>query len=60
MIDDFPTFADFFRLTNRTGRKELMSKRWLNIPHWKRVEIYNKALSDNPKKPAETYLNIGK
>ncbi len=60
MIDDFPTFADFFRLTNRTGRKELMSKRWLNIPHWKRVEIYNKALSDKIKKDPEFYLNIGR
>lgn len=55
-----PTFALFFAATTKVGRKELYAKRWLNIPEWKRVEIYNKALSDKQKKPAEYYLNIGR
>ena len=57
---DYPTFAMFFSATSKVGRKELLSKRWLNIPHWKRVEIYNKALSDKIKKDPEYYLYIGR
>jgi hypothetical protein len=60
MIEDYPTFSDFWKLTNKIGRKELLGKRWLNIPHWKRVEIFNKALGDKVKKDPEFYLNIGR
>lgn len=60
MIEDYPTFAMFFAATTKVGRKELYSKRWLNIPKWKQIEIYNKALSDKPKKAPDYYLNIGR
>jgi hypothetical protein len=60
MIEDYPLFADFWKLTNKNGRKELMAKRWQVLPEWKKIEIYNKALSDKDKKAAEFYLNIGR
>jgi hypothetical protein len=60
MIEDYPTFALFWAATSKVGRKELYSKRWLNIPKWKQIEIYNKALSAKPKQHPETYLNIGR
>ena len=60
MIEDYPTFSDFWKLTNKIGRKELMAKRWQVLPQWKKIEIYNKALSDKDKKAAEFYLNIGR
>jgi hypothetical protein len=60
MIEDYPTFSDFWKLTNKIGRKELMAKRWQVLPEWKKIEIYNKALSDKDKKAAEFYLNIGR
>jgi hypothetical protein len=60
MIEDYPTFSDFWKLTNKIGRKELLGKRWQVLPQWKKIEIYNKALSDKDKKAAEFYLNIGR
>lgn len=57
-----PTFALFFQLTTKTGSvtKEVLAKRWHNLPTWKRIEIYNKALSDKVKRDPEYYLNIGR
>lgn len=62
MIEDLLTFASFFRLTTKAGEvpKETLAKRWHNLPNWKRIDIYNKALSDNPKRNPDYYLNIGK
>jgi|TARA_R110000822_G_scaffold198917_2_gene336847 hypothetical protein len=60
MIEDYPTFSDFWKLTNKIGRKELMAKRWQVLPQWKKIEVFNKALSDKDKKAAEFYLNIGR
>jgi hypothetical protein len=60
MIEDYPTFSDFWKLTNKIGRKELMAKRWQVLPQWKKIEVFNKALSDKNKKGAEFYLNIGR
>ena len=54
------TFTKFWLQTDRTGLKERMAKRWFYLNEDLRITLYNKALSDNPKKPAETYLNIGK
>lgn len=57
-----PTFALFFQLTTKVGEvpKERLAKRWTNLPEWKRIEIYNKALNDKPKKAPDYYLNIGR
>ena len=55
-----PTFALFFQLTNKVGKKEVYARRWHNLPTWKRIEIYNKALSSKEKQHPETYLNIGR
>lgn len=57
-----PTFALFFQLTTKAGNvpKETLAKRWTKLPPFKRVDIYNKALSDNPKINPDYYLNIGK
>jgi hypothetical protein len=60
MIEDYPLFADFWKLTNKIGRKELMAKRWQVLPQWKKIEVFNKALNDKNKKGAEFYLNIGR
>ena len=60
MIDDFPSFMDYWNLTTKVGFKERLAKRFQVLPQWKRVEIYNKALSDNPKRNPDYYLNIGK
>jgi hypothetical protein len=60
MIEDYPLFTDFWKLTNKIGRKELMSKRWYVLPQWKKIEVYNKALIDKNKKAADFYLNIGR
>tara|TARA_R110000868_G_scaffold410209_1_gene697627 strand:- start:295 stop:486 length:192 start_codon:yes stop_codon:yes gene_type:complete len=57
-----PTFALFFQLTTKAGSvtKEVLAKRWQVLPTWKKTELYNKALSDKPKKSPEEYLNRGR
>lgn len=60
MIDNFPTFIDYWNQTQKKGFKERLAKRFQVLPHWKKVDIYNKALSDNPKRNPDYYLNIGK
>lgn len=57
-----PTFALFFQLTTKVGEvpKERLAKRWQVLPNWKRIELYNKALSSKEKQHPETYLNIGR
>jgi hypothetical protein len=59
-MEDFPNFIDFWNLTTRVGLKERYAKRFQVLPQWKKVELYNKALSARPKQHPETYLNIGK
>jgi len=54
------TFTKFWLQTDRTGLKERMAKRWFYLNEDLRISIYNKALSDKPKKPADYYLNIGR
>ena len=39
MIEDYPLFADFWKLTNKIGRKELMAKRWYVLPQWKKIKF---------------------
>ena len=59
-MEDYPTFAMFFQLTTKVGKKETYAKRWQVLPQWKRIELYNKAISSKTKQHPETYLNIGK
>lgn len=54
------TFALFFQLTTKVGNKERYAKRFQVLPQWKKIEIYNKALSSKEKKHPEYYLNIGR
>ena len=54
------TFTKFWLQTDRTGLKERMAKRWFYLNDDLRITLYNKALFEKVKQPAETYLNIGR
>lgn len=42
IIPEIPTFAEFFQLTSKTGRKELFAARWRTFPDTRKIEIFKK------------------
>ena len=55
-----PTFTEYWNLTNKTGLKEKLAKRWRYLPPNLRISIINKVKDLKTKPAAETYLNIGR
>ena len=58
--NNIPTFSEFFRLTDRTGLKEKLAKRWHYLPNNHKIIIFEKVKNLKVKPSAEQYLNLGK
>jgi uncharacterized protein (DUF1919 family) len=55
-----PVFSEFWDLTNKTGFKEKLAKRWHYLPHNHKIIIFEKVKNLKEKPSAEQYLNLGK
>ena len=55
-----PVFSEFWDLTNKTGFKERMAKRFHYLPDNHKIMIFEKVKNLKVKPSAEQYLNLGK
>jgi hypothetical protein len=55
-----PTFAEFWPMTTKIGRKELFAKRWVYLPDNLKIKVFEKVQAMTTKPNPETILNNGK
>lgn len=41
-MTEIPTFAEFFQLTSKCGRKDLFAARWRTLSDTRKIELFKK------------------
>ena len=55
-MTDIPMFNDFWKISTKTGRKELLAKRFNHLPPIRRIAIMEQVKNLSTKPNPETYL----
>lgn len=55
-MKDIPAFADFWQLTNKTGKKEMFASRWRYVSDSRKIELFNKVKNLKVKPTPEEIL----